>query len=257
MDGNDLDAQRWAQAPTAGGAGDGPSWRPELPREPEAARQPEPAALAPLDVRSFGAVLDALLRSPARLLGALHDEGAAPRLLVMSVVGLASTGLAMSSWSGGPQLVLVPIKLATLALVTALVCMPSLHVLSALSGGGQSLRETAGAMTMGVALASVLALALAPIAWVLSAATSSIAFAGALYLVVFLIAAAFGLGLVRRTLAAAAGSRVRGLGAWSVMFVVVALQLGTTLRPLVGPFDGFWLHDRASFVTHLFDCLGG
>ena len=40
------------------------------------------------------------------------------------------------------------------------------------------------------------------------------------------------------------------------MFVVVALQLATTLRPLVGEFDGFWLHDRTFFLAHFVECLG-
>lgn len=217
----------------------------------------EPEPLEPLEDPTLTSILDALLRSPARLLDAVRDEeGTTPRLLVIGVIGLAATGLAMATWSGGAQLAIVPVKLAVLAIVTALVCMPSLHVLSALSGGTQSIRETLGAMSMGLALTAVLGLALAPIAWVLSAATSSIALAGTLYLVVFLIAAGFGLGLVRRALGTSAGTTVRGLGAWSVMFVIVALQLGTTLRPLVGPFDGFWLHERTFFLAHFIDCLG-
>lgn len=211
----------------------------------------------PLEDTGFGAILDALLRCPARLLGAVREVGGTTaRLYVIGLAGLAASGLAMASWSGGAQLAVVPLKLAALALVTALVCLPSLHVLSALSGGAQSLRETFGALSMGVALSAVLGVALAPIAWVLSAATSSIALAGTLYLVIFLIAATFGLGLVRRALATSAGTQVRGLGAWSVMFVVVGLQLATTLRPLVGPFDGLWLHERTFFLAHFLACLG-
>ncbi len=218
---------------------------------------PREADTSALHDPSFSAILDALLRSPARLLGAVREiDGTTPRLLVIGIVGLAATGLAMASWSGGMQLAMVPMKLAALAIVAALVCMPSLHVLSALSGGAQSIKETFGALSMGVALTAVLGLALAPIAWVLSAATSSMALAGALYLVIFLIAAGFGLGLVRRALAASAGTHVRGLGAWSLMFVIVALQLATTMRPLVGPFDGVWLHERTFFLAHFVDCLG-
>jgi len=220
------------------------------------APEPEPE-LAPIEDRRFATILDALLRSPARLLDAVREGGATSRLVSIAIVGLAVTGLAMSSWSAGPQLAIVPIKLAALAIVAAFVCLPSLHVLSALSGGAQSIKETVGAMSMGVALTAVLALALAPIAWVLSAATSSVALAGTLYLTVFLIAAGFGLGLVRRALATSAGTRVRGLTAWSVMFVIVALQLATTLRPLVGPFDGLVLHERTFFLAHFADCLGG
>lgn len=225
-----------------------------LPADP---LPPPPAPTTPLVEPGFGAILDALLRSPARLLGAVkEDRGTTTRLFAIGVIGLAATGVALASWSGGPQLAIVPLKLALLATLTALVCMPSLHVLSALSGGAQSIRETFGALSMGIALTAVLGLALAPIAWVLSAATSSLALAGTLYLAVFLVAAGFGLGLVRRALATSAGTSIGGLGAWSVMFVIVALQLATTLRPLVGAFDGAVLHDRTFFLAHFVDCLG-
>ena len=211
----------------------------------------------PLDPRSVSAVLDALLRSPARLIGPLRDSpAAASRVLAIALVGLLATGVSMASWSGGLQLAMVPMKLAILAIVTALVCMPSLHVLSALSGGRQSLGETFGALSMGVALTAVIAVALAPIAWVLSAATDSLALTGTLYLFVFVIAAGLGLGLVRRAMASSAGHVVRGLGAWSFLFALVALQLATTLRPLVGPFDGLSLHERTFFLAHLAQGLG-
>jgi hypothetical protein len=219
---------------------------------------PTPEALddAPVDVRSFSGVLDALLRRPAPLLEALRDaRGAEARVLAIALVGIASTGLLVASWSGGLQLAVVPIKLVLLASITALVCLPSLHVLSALSGGGQPIAQTSGALSMGVALTAVIALALAPIAWVLSAATDSLALTGTLYLCVFLISAGLGLGLVRRAMATSAGMRVRGLGAWSFLFVLVALQLATTMRPLVGSFDGFWLHERTFFLAHIADCL--
>lgn len=206
---------------------------------------------APLDGRSTAAVVDALLRSPARLLVAIGEPGVGARLGVVTLASLETCGLAMASWSGGAQLAVVPVKIAVVASITAVVCLPSLHVLSALSGSAQSIRQSAGALSMGVALAAVLGLALAPIAWVLSAATSSVALAGALYLGAFLVAAGFGLALVRRAVATSAGgASVRGLGAWSVLFVIVALQLATTFRPLVGPFDGLGLHPRTFFLAH-------
>ncbi len=232
--------------------------RPEAPVAPHQAEpRDDPPPALPLERQGITAIVDALLRSPTRLYVTASERSVASRLLVIVLVSLAGTGVAMASWSGGLQLALVPVKLALVALVTALVCMPSLHVLSALSGSPQSIRQTGSALSMGVALAAVLALALAPIAWVLSAATSSLALAGALHLSVLLVAAGAGLGLVRRALASSAGTTIRGLGAWSFMFVVVALQLATTLRPMVGPFDGLWPHERTFFLAHFADCLGG
>lgn len=224
------------------------------PRAAEPVHATDGAPLEP----GAGALLDALLRSPARVLDAIRERPrTAATLWFLGALGLAGAGFAMATWSGGPQLALVPLKLALVALVSALVCLPSLHVLSALSGGTQPLRETSGALAMGVALTAVLAVALVPIAWVLSAATDSVALAGTLYLAIFVTAASFGLGLVRRALGSASSTGVRGLGAWSAMFVIVALQLATTLRPLVGPFDGIVLHERTFFLAHFVECLGG
>lgn len=227
---------------------------PSVTPTPTAPPEIDPAPIEP----GAGPLLDALLRSPARVLDAIRARPRTAAVLwLLGALGLAASGFAMATWSGGPQLVLVPLKLAMVALLSALVCLPSLHVLSALSGGTQPLRETSGALAMGVALTAVLSVALVPIAWVLSAATDSVALAGTLYLAIFLAAASFGLGLVRRVLGTSAASGVRGLGAWSVMFVIVALQLATTLRPLVGPFDGIVLHERTFFLAHFVDSLGG
>ncbi|MFO0685816.1 MAG: hypothetical protein U0234_27405 [Sandaracinus sp.] len=227
------------------------------PAPPRATGEPPPdPAPEELEETTPGAVLDALLRSPGRLLAALGEGRAWGATTLVTLASLALTGLALATWSGGPQLAIVPLKLIALTGVTALVCWPSLHVLTALGGGAQPVRETASALAMGMALAAVLGLALAPIAWVLSAATSSLALAGTLYLVVFLVAASLGLGLVRRALRAGSSAPLRGLGAWSFLFVMVALQLATTLRPLVGPFEGLWPEPRTFFLEHLFDCLG-
>ncbi len=214
---------------------------------PDAASIPAP---------SVAVVLDALLRAPARLLATLGEGRGWGAITALAIASILATGLALASWSGGAQLALVPLKLVLLTALTGLVCLPSLHVLTALGGGTQPVRDTASSLAMGIALAAVLAVALVPIAWVLSAATSSLALAGTLYLVVFLVSVGLGLGLVKRALRASAGAPLRGLGAWSVVFVLVALQLATTLRPLVGPAEATWLAPRTFFLSHLVDCLG-
>jgi hypothetical protein len=212
------------------------------PIEPEAAPEGMPA------------VLDALLRRPSAL---LTERAGQPRgtVIAIAVACVAASGALMASWSGGVQLALVPVKLVLCATAAAIVCLPSLYVLSALSGGEPTLRQAGTALSMGMALAGVIAVALAPIAWVLSAATDQLALAGVLHLLVFFVAAGFGLRLVRRAMAGSTGTSVRGLGAWSVLFVIVALQLATTLRPLVGPFDGVFVHERAFFLSHLLESL--
>jgi hypothetical protein len=218
--------------------------------QPELDPRPSIDPPDPPITHDLSGVLDALLRRPAALLEA-DASGARKWIALIAIGGVASTGALMASWSGGLQLAIVPMKLVALTAVAAIVCLPSLHVLSALSGARQSASETASALSMGMALAAVIAVALAPIAWVLSAATDSLPLVGTLYLCVFLVATGLGLRLVRRAMASSTGAAVRGLGAWSFLFVLVALQLATTLRPLVGPFDGALVHERTFFLEHL------
>jgi hypothetical protein len=52
------------------------------------------------------------------------------------------------------------------------------------------------------------------------------------------------------------GGAVRGVGAWGLIFVLVILQTTTTLRPLIGPFDGVLLGERMFFLAHWIASLG-
>ena len=43
--------------------------------------------------------------------------------------------------------------------------------------------------------------------------------------------------------------------AWLVMFLLVCLQMTTTLRPLVGTADRFWPTEKRFFIGHWWDCV--
>ena len=83
-----------------------------------------------------------------------------------------------------------------------------------------------------------------------SQATSSVAFMGALHLLFLAISSTFAIGLLNRVLTAMNRRPVRGIGAWGFLFVLVVLQMTTTLRPLIGPYDGQLFHDRLFFLAH-------
>lgn len=207
--------------------------------------------------RSGLELTEALLKAPARVLDALGDGHATSlRLALLAFVALAAAGVGIASFAGDLQLLVVPLKLTLGTLLCALICLPSLHVFSCLSGASQSLRQTASALLMGVALMAILLCGFAPVVWVFAQATSSVALVGALHLGFFLASAGLGLGLTRRALAALNDAPVAASGPWCVMFVLVLLQMATTLRPLVGPFDGALLHDRMFFLAHWASCLG-
>jgi len=118
-----------------------------------------------------------------------------------------------------------------------------------LSESKSNVRDVALALGCGLGVQALLLCGLAPVAWVFSQSTNSVAFMGGLYLAMYLMSSAFGLGLTRRLLAQD-GFRVESYWLWQILFTVVVLQLSSTLRPIVGPFDGFAPREKLFFAVH-------
>lgn len=229
---------------------------PEVPRPRRS--EDELVGIAPLTEHDLAPLLDALLKSPGRVVATLRERaGLELRLASIAALALVVTGLVMATFSGGLQLVAVPLKLVVGMVLASAISLPSLHVFSCLSGAEQSLRQTAGALLMGVSLMAILSVAFAPVLWLFGQATHSVALMGALHLFFFLVSAGFGLGLSHRALRAMNPRPVPGSVLWPLMFVGVMLQMSTVLRPLVGPWDGTLLHARISFLEHWAAVLTG
>ncbi|MFK7985939.1 MAG: hypothetical protein AB8I08_07895 [Sandaracinaceae bacterium] len=196
-------------------------------------------------------VLDGLLRMPANL---MHEVARSPavlaKLLAVLLVGMLVTGAFVGGFAGGFQLLAVPLKLALGMVFCSLICLPSLHVLACLAGAEVRVQQTAGALLAGAALTAVLLVGFAPVSWVFSQATDAAAVVGGLHIVFLIISAHFGLRLTRRALADAAGRGIPALGLWSLVFMLVLFQMSTTLRPLLGDYDGLALAPKAFFLAH-------
>ena len=196
------------------------------------------------------ALADALLRAPANVAQELkQNRWSFVRLLALVAACMMMTGLVMASFSGGYQYLAVPLKLALGLLFGAGLCLPSLYIFSCLTGTQHSFRGVAAALLMGLGVQALILTAFAPVAWIFSQSTSSPGFMGFLYVVMLLVSAVFGLGLTGRVLAAM-GQPVRALRVWSIMFVVVTLQLSTNLRPLVGGYEGVAFAEKQFFLDH-------
>jgi hypothetical protein len=205
---------------------------------------------AALKNKSTLGLADALLRAPANVVHELTENRSAyVRLLALVAACMMMTGLVMASFSGGYQYLAVPLKLAVGLLFGAGLCLPSLYIFACLTGTQHSFRSVAGALLMGLGVQALILTAFAPVAWIFSQSTTSPRFMGFLYVSMLLVSAGFGLGLTARVLAAT-GQRVRALPIWSVMFVVVTLQLATNLRPLVGDYEGAMVAEKQFFLHH-------
>ena len=227
--------------------------------EPEATTQqiePDPlyelpGESCPLSQYGLGAVVDGLLKAPAQVLHEIRAHGpvAAP-LLAIAALSLAMTGLVMASHAGGMQLAIVPLRVTLGLFFGAAICLPSLHILSSLGGGTQTLRETVGILIMVVAILALLLVGFAPVGFVFSQATESNAFLGGMYLLFLGVSAAFAGRLLRGAFEQVSGRALPVLRLWLLVFVLVLVQLSVTLRPLIGTFEGYRLQDRRFFLEH-------
>ena len=90
-------------------------------------------------------------------------------------------GLVVGSFSGGAQLWIAPAKIAIGTIFSILICLPSLYIFTCLSGIDAQLANCYGCVICGVGLARLLFIGFAPVAWIFSQSTDSVAFMAALH----------------------------------------------------------------------------
>jgi hypothetical protein len=65
----------------------------------------------------------------------------------------------------------------------------------------------------------------------------------------------FGLSLLKRCIQMACQSAKGNLGVWIVIYIVVSLQMMTTLRPIIGHADTFLPGQKQFFLANWAECL--
>ena len=227
------------------------------PALPAADKAPSPDKMSqePLGKKtSFGNVVDALLKTPGRLFYEMQEGEAKNVVLNLALIAMGSLalfGFILGLFSGGTQLWAVPLKISLGGLFAGVITLPSLYVFSCLNGMEMTLRKAAAMLLAGLALIGLILTGLCPVAWVFSQSTESIGFMGFLALAFWMISICFGIALVFKS---AKGSGVTNRGYITVLaaiFIVVTLQLSTSLRPLVGPAEFSLLpKEKRFFLEH-------
>ena len=214
--------------------------------------EPMPESPAPVSV------LETLLKHPGRIIHELqHNRAAAVSawLLVLALVGMALYGVVVGTLSGGTQMLIAPAKIALGTLLAMLICLPSLCIFAALGGVEARLRTITGLMLAAVCLMALLLIGFAPVGWIFSQSTDSVALMGTLHLVFWLIGVGFGLRLLAAAGAYLGNAGSRHLKIWNVIFVLVCLQMTTALRPIIGKSDTFLPREKKFFAAHWIDTL--
>lgn len=229
----------------------------------EAGWGPKPLGANPeeqIPIAGFVGAVEALLRQPRRVMFQLRQPGGGYLILAMLVIGVLCSlvyGFVAGTFSGGTQLWAAPVKIAGGLLFAAAICLPSLYIFACLGGAQARLVEIAGLVAGLVALLSILLVGFAPVAWVFSQSTESLPAMGALHLAFGLIACFFGLRFLSAGFRLYSAESSSGVNFWIVIFLLVALQMTTALRPIIGKADRFLPGptQKKFFVSHWADCL--
>lgn len=205
----------------------------------------------------FGSV-DAILRNPRRIMYQL-GEGSS-RDVILRLVGVAVAcalgyGLIVGLFSGGEQVFYAPVKIAVGLLLSALICLPSLYIFAALGGSKAAIADVVGLLAGLLALTTILLIGFAPVAWIFSESTESVAMMGALHLAFWFVAVGFGLRFLHTGFKHTSLRGSEGICVWTVIFVAVALQMTTALRPILGTADTMLPTEKKFFLTHWADNL--
>jgi len=190
---------------------------------------------------TFFAALDDLLR---------HRNTNRPFALFFgAILCYVAYGVASGFFQGGPQIWVTLLKVPLIILGSLALCIPSLYVFTALSGGEVDARGFARALAGFAGIAGLILIALMPVIWLFSVSTISLGFVVWLHIFAWLVALAFG----RQFLVSAFGSASRAAGLWLVLVLLVSLQMTTYLRPVLWRDAGqpLFAREKISFFTHL------
>jgi hypothetical protein len=183
-------------------------------------------------------IMNKLLKRPLSLIYSLEtDEDGRQillRLLLISIASLVIFGLVVGTFSWQEQIWAAPLKIVSGLLFSGLICLPSLYIFACLGGLDAKFRTIVGLLCGLIALSGLLLVGFAPVVWLFSVSSTSITFLGFLLLSLWIVCAGFGLVLVFRAGRALGMTNTGHLTIWCGVFLLVTLQMTTTLRPIIG-----------------------
>ena len=158
-------------------------------------------------------------------------------LLLISMVCLSVFGLVVGTFSWGNQIWAAPLKIVSGLMFSAAICLPSLYIFTCIGGLEAKFSSVVGMLCAIVALSGLLLVGFAPVVWLFSVSSTSAVFIGFMLLALWLISVGFGFSLVFRAGKAMGMTNTGHLFVWCLIFLLVTIQMTTTLRPIVGESD--------------------
>jgi len=225
------------------------------PPSPPPAPPGEPPLPGTLDLRSL---FEALLRSPRALVRRLADpgHGAFIPFVLIAMLSLVVFGGVLGSFAMGTQMWTAPLKITAGLLIAGVICFPSLYIFSCLAGSQAGASQLAATLAGMLALSGLLLLGFAPAVWIFTQATDSLGFMGALALLLAGVALVFGFRFLKDAVGSTGAVSKGPFSVWSIIFLLVTLQMTTSLRPILGTSDRLLTDEKKFFLQHWIESAG-
>lgn len=219
---------------------------------PETTSTPPPLEPPLPENPDFRGLFEALLRRPHALVARLAEShaGAIPRFALMALGSLLLFGFVLGCFAKHEQLWAAPLKVTAGLGIAAVICFPSLYIFATLAGARIGVQQLAACLGGALALAGLLLLGFAPAVWIFAESTDSLGFMGTLAIGAWIIAVVFALRFLKAAVQTAGGTQKGPLTLWSVVFLLVTLQMTTSLRPILGRSDTLLTHEKKFFLQH-------
>ena len=200
---------------------------------------------------SFSNLLSKLLRKPLSIFHELETKDVLWKipitLILISVVSLTVFGLVVGTFSWGNQIWAAPLKIVSGLMFSALICLPSLYIFTCIGGLEARFSTVVGMLCSIVALSGLLLVGFAPVVWLFSVSSTSSVFIGFMLLALWMICVGFGFNLVFCAGKAMGMTNTGHLLVWCFIFLLVTVQMTTTLRPIVGKSESLFNFEEKKF----------
>lgn len=226
----------------------------------ENSAQPPPLEAPLPEQLDLKTLFEALLRRPHALVARLAEpnHAATGRFAVMALLSFLMFGFVLGCFAKHDQLWAAPAKITLGLIFSGLICFPSLYIFATLAGARVSISQLAACLAGALALAGLLLLGFAPAVWIFAESTDSFGFMGTLAICAWIIAVSFAFKFLKAVIFATGGSLKAPMLIWSTVFLLVTLQMTTSLRPILGRSDRDHLltQDKKFFLEHWNDSFG-
>lgn len=203
-------------------------------------------------------LFEALLRRPGQLAGhkVCEESSTLYRFGMIALGSIIVFGFVLGTFAYGNQLWAAPLKLGLGLLFAGLICFPSLYIFSSLAGSNASAGRMGVLLGGMLAMAGLLLLGFAPAIWIFAQGTASFGFMGFLAIASWLIALIFAFRFIRAALRETGATQNAPLIIWFGIFLLVTLQLSTSLRPILGRSEKLFTTEKKFFLQHWGEQVG-